>query len=980
VPADKPDLAQTWTDDLATPRPANDRPPSDRYELRRELGRGGMGRVVLAWDLVLQREVAVKLLVAGRGREVFLREARIAARLEHPAIVPVHDAGVTEHGEAFYVMRLVPGTHLGEAVGRTAPAARLGLLDAVIDVARALAYAHELGVVHRDLKAENVMLGPWGEVQVVDWGLARVLQEADPGLRALAEDPEAGRVVGTPAYMSPEQASGLPADARADVWALGMVLREVLTGERPWERTTAPELVMAAVREGRVPVLPPEVPPELAAVVRRATAPAPGDRYAHAGAFVEDLLAFRAGRRVSAHTYSAREEWRRFDRRFWWPVRAAAAGVLAGTVALGVVTSQYRAARRAEAAERQANVDLSQAHGHLGQALTRSLLQSARDADRELRGTEALTWAAAALERDPSDPVARGIIGRWLGSLPVTVAVDHGEVPGPCHRLLPGSRGDLVCSGPAGTWSWDGEVRWHRPELTGWALARNDAVAVLPDGKGALVVDTATGTTRTHLPETRVATLVGDDLYRAFLTRVERWSLGGERLAGLDLASQVVGMKSTADEVVAWTASGVLYRFDRDLTLRGSTAVQPRRALSAVLFSSGDLAIGSHPDQGASLLSTSAATLRPVEELDGLVTGVGIAPGADRAFVSSDLGFWLVDPQRATPTAVFPSGGSTDLLLGSDDTLRLVAGTHLQTLAVTATPTQYPQVGGVRDLRPLGEGRVLITTSGGAAQVLDVNDGSVVDSALVPGTINAPSVVWKGPGRWIAATGKGVVEGDGRTWRGDGGAGVWGLVPWQSGYAALGHGYVSFVAGDGAELRVAVPEHLKDLSRDGDEVLATDLRGAFWRVSPEGIAATSAAPFEGASLVGFEACGGWWARGVTLQRVGQAVVPTPTLPQDDRIRGACTVGPDAVAVSMSQTVRILRISTGEELAHIGPFPARIAALAVVDDWLLMGRWSGGVDRWWVPALELPAGVLGASARQQTGWTAADGVLAPAPLE
>ena len=195
-----------------------------RYEITGVAGRGGMGTVYVARDHALERDVAVKVLdVAdqkGWRAARLQREAHILARLDHPAIVPVHDAGTLEDGRAFYVMKLVQGRRLDDVIGDRLPLAnRLGVFNRILD---AVAFAHAHGVVHRDLKPENVMTGAFGEVYVMDWGVAQDgAADSDPA------------VVGTPGFMPPEQALARGVDARADIYALGALLALIAAEDAP---------------------------------------------------------------------------------------------------------------------------------------------------------------------------------------------------------------------------------------------------------------------------------------------------------------------------------------------------------------------------------------------------------------------------------------------------------------------------------------------------------------------------------------------------------------------------------------------------------------------------------------------------------------------------------------------------------------------------------------------------------------------------
>jgi hypothetical protein len=227
------------------PRPAGPtqvRDP-DRYEIIAEHGRGGLGRVSRAHDRELDRDVAIKeLLSRSHVNELrFMREALITARLEHPCIVPIHETGRWPDGTPFYAMKLVSGRSLRELIAeQTTVQQRLGLLHHVIAVADAIAYAHDRHIIHRDLKPANVIVGEFGETIVIDWGLAKDLTATDhattvssPSLTTPNADlTVAGTVLGTPAYMAPEQKQGEHVDQRADVYAIGAMLWELCVLEK----------------------------------------------------------------------------------------------------------------------------------------------------------------------------------------------------------------------------------------------------------------------------------------------------------------------------------------------------------------------------------------------------------------------------------------------------------------------------------------------------------------------------------------------------------------------------------------------------------------------------------------------------------------------------------------------------------------------------------------------------------------------------
>jgi eukaryotic-like serine/threonine-protein kinase len=281
----------------ASPMPFRD---AARYDFRGEHGRGGLGRVLRARDKELGRDVAIKeLLQRGHRAETrFLREALVTARLEHPSIVPIHEAGRWANGTPFYAMKLVSGQPLKQVIaGAATQQERLALLPNVIAVTDAIAYAHDRRVIHRDLKPSNVIVGRFGETVVIDWGIAKVLDETEDTVDALYREAgreqltEAGGVLGTPAYMAPEQHQGR-SDERSDIYALGGILYEVITGRPPHEHGA------------RSLAFPPYTPRDLIAIVERAMAILPERRYPRALDLADDLRRFIRRAPVAARRYS----------------------------------------------------------------------------------------------------------------------------------------------------------------------------------------------------------------------------------------------------------------------------------------------------------------------------------------------------------------------------------------------------------------------------------------------------------------------------------------------------------------------------------------------------------------------------------------------------------------------------------------------------------------------------------------------------
>ncbi|MGE0431142.1 MAG: SUMF1/EgtB/PvdO family nonheme iron enzyme [Planctomycetota bacterium] len=325
----------------------------DRYEKRHEVARGGLGRILLVRDNDAHREIAWKELLdtakAGAGEVAFLQEARITAQLEHPNIVPVYELGVGQSGKPYYTMRFIRGRPMTELIreqsrerrARQSPdpvadaLARMRLLQAFLGACQAVAYAHSKGVIHRDIKPANIMLGDFGEVLVVDWGLALVRArraEDDTGdfvdtLSGVSTDTMQDAVAGTPAYMSPEQAEGVGdrIDHRSDIYALGAVLYEILTHQIPFRGPNALAVLMD-VRQGKL--VPPSqraphlvIPRTLEEICLRAMAHDPEQRYQSVEELSQDVTLFVEGtqEREKMHARSAERmaEAREMTDRYW---------------------------------------------------------------------------------------------------------------------------------------------------------------------------------------------------------------------------------------------------------------------------------------------------------------------------------------------------------------------------------------------------------------------------------------------------------------------------------------------------------------------------------------------------------------------------------------------------------------------------------------------------------------------------------------
>ncbi len=255
-----------------------------RFRIERELGRGGMGIVYLAHDTKLDRPVAIKSLPAqlmgnAMVRKRWKREAQVLASLNHPNIAAVYEE--LEGGEGYLVLEYVPGDTLAERITH-GPLRLEEALSIALQVADAVAAAHEKGVVHRDLKGGNIKITPEGKVKVLDFGLAKAVGSEVPDQRTTATEP--GKIIGTPAYMSPEQARGDPVDHRSDIWSFGCVLYEMLTGRVPFEgKTTSDTLANILSKEPDWQVLPQTAPANIQVLLRRCLTKEPRRRLQHIG-------------------------------------------------------------------------------------------------------------------------------------------------------------------------------------------------------------------------------------------------------------------------------------------------------------------------------------------------------------------------------------------------------------------------------------------------------------------------------------------------------------------------------------------------------------------------------------------------------------------------------------------------------------------------------------------------------------------------
>jgi serine/threonine protein kinase len=303
-----------------------------RYRILQRIGSGGMGAVYQAEDAVLERRVALKILDlpddSGELAVRLLREAQILARLEHPGIVPVHDAGTLADGRVYYAMKLVEGQRLDRVVtSMSVLPDRLRVFQRICD---AVAFAHARGILHRDLKPDNIMIGPFGEVLVMDWGIAKILHQ--PAKSATTPDREAhaaarpmwktghGTILGTPGYMAPEQARGEVEnlDQRADIYSLGAILHFLLTGQPAAAEQCSTGTKNQPSRNPSIApsTAAPSMPRALAAIAQKAMTPEAAGRYHFAAQLGEDVARFLDGLPVSAYPENIFQKVARWGSRY----------------------------------------------------------------------------------------------------------------------------------------------------------------------------------------------------------------------------------------------------------------------------------------------------------------------------------------------------------------------------------------------------------------------------------------------------------------------------------------------------------------------------------------------------------------------------------------------------------------------------------------------------------------------------------------
>lgn len=491
---------------------------------------GGMGRILVVHDRHLGRDIALKELLSDRAPDSplrvstpdlmrFVREARITGQLEHPSVIPIYEVGRRTDGSPYYTMKLVRGQTLQDAVEQ-APTlrARLALLKHFVDLGNAIAYAHSRGVIHRDIKPDNVMVGAFGETVVIDWGLAKVRDQSDihreeleRTLQCLLDaDGDAGatldgQVLGTPSYMPPEQARGAidAIDERSDVYALGAVLYKLLTGRAPFVGHSVRDILDQVLADSPTPVedIQPDAPPELVAICRRAMRKDPAERYPSARELVEEVERFQSGALVREYEYSLLEHFRRFVRRNRVSVAMGAMACV-----LIAITAAYYQVRLIASYTAETDARLAAEQARALERSSREAAESARDRAERERYYASISLAKRLIDDLRFDEARRTLAEcpetyrhwEWgyLNGLCRTGLFEFVGGDAPIHAVAVSANGALLATGGEDgvVRVWDPAAGERRSELTGHDGAVL-AAAVSADGT-RLLTGCADGTGR----------------------------------------------------------------------------------------------------------------------------------------------------------------------------------------------------------------------------------------------------------------------------------------------------------------------------------------------------------------------------------------------------------------------------------------------------------------------------------------------------
>jgi serine/threonine protein kinase/WD40 repeat protein len=766
-----------------------------RYVIEEEIGRGGMGTVYRAFDRELRRRVAVKVLLPmlsedRRSLERFIAEAQATAQLEHPGIVPLYDIGCDDKGQLFFTMKLVRGRTLLtvlEEADDLRPAGRapslFGLLQIFQEVCRTVSYAHERGVVHGNLKPENVMVGPHGEVLVMDWGLGKIgaphgstsgrasardgpPPAPDEEVRKSRADANASigsrTIVGTLAHMSPEQAAGEAGRVGpwTDVHALGWILYRIIAGRAPFEGGNPGEVV-ARIRLGTPPpprALRPETPRELEAIALRALARDPALGYPSAAALADDVQAYLEGRPVAvlpegilrrAHKLVARH------RSVTATVFASLVIGLSGAVAALLRIEGARRlseARRAEAEAALAARDRESAARRI--ALGRAYLERARAEEKAGRIERAALFAARSAE-EAETPEARGLLlalrerlprrewtsralaseGPWRPSIALSVAPAAGEGGG--ERVAAGcGSGLFLFDGASGRLEPFPAARWLEPGAL--AAAEGGRFFAAHVAGRLRLVEVASGRSAAEIEEKGALSALAVSRDGA---RVAAGEAGGVRIwepplglmepveSGLEGTVTALAFSPDGRRVLAAASDGALVAIDANLPRRLFVCRPHDGGVTALAIGPGGLAATGGGD-GRLAIVLEDGSLRRAE---GAAPGSAITALAwsqdGRTLASGDrdgaLRLWDSDTLRSTAAIEAPAGVLSLAFLAG--------GRALAAALADGTLVRY-------DLAPLFLPRAIEAHRGFVSALAFSADGALLASGGLDGALRVFSI------------------------------------------------------------------------------------------------------------------------------------------------------------------------------------------------------------------------------------------------
>lgn len=961
--------------------PADDDSPDERrFELPSHarytdgglIGRGGMGEIRSTYDGRLGRTVAIKTSV-GRDRAAMrqlVAEATLTARLVHPGIVAIHDAGHTADGRPYYTMPIVHGRSLAEAIAGATASERLRLVRHFLDACEAIGYAHDQGVLHRDLKPSNILVGRFGETVVVDWGLAGPAGVPAPG------------VVGTPGYMPPEQVQRRVLQPSADVFALGVTLREILTGH-PGGRGE------------------PDTPPELLAIVERATQRDWAARYPDGRALAEDVAAWFEGRRVAAHRYRLRELLARAWAAHRVPLIVAMVAVIgiAVATAVGIRRTAIEHAH-AQASERAAVAARERSDRSLAQAEIAQALGAMSRGERP----QAELLAAGALMHGPS-VVARGVLARFDPAVRPRL-VRRSELPR-CARLVASADGERLACAAGGEIRVAGlDAQWDAVtplQLHGEPLALMGAGdrVVVDDGVTQLwVVDVERPHARVLLQtkSSRPRQLYADapDRLAWVTSTVEMW--GDPEARRVEVTERCQDRGHGAAGAVAVRPDGARVLACQDGTVlveREGAGVRPIVHVSPSLGGPLVLALSrSHPSLAAVGLAGGSVVVLDLDEgrivrtfTSDAGTPFDLALTGSRLAVSDGRGSVHVWEVESGALLVRLSAASAQVRwLGDDQHLRVIGRVREDWVlpAARARPHVRATGSGIAALSLAPDGRSVLTAHGdGRARLLRLDrDDAPVEIPLHASVVK--DVELSPDGRRAVAVcaqddrlhlldlvdpsrsrGRPAQVGLRVAWLREGPL----LAPYQGPLLAWHAGAAVPSPWSPPGWRTLDME--SDADRRGATVLGHD--GAIVRLSTAaGVPAREVAARPGAELVA-----GNEARVVVASPSSLEVIDA-----DGRARVVALSGSPATDIALSPdgewlalghldgSVWVWSASALEPIALLHGHASRVSALAFdgTGEWLVSGSWDGDVRQWSLHALEPPADALLRQAEAAWGLT------------